>query len=455
MKQSRAAVIVCAALLSGIAINAVCLADQTNVELIIDDSGSMAQQIGGGKKIAVAKQVLSGLVEDLPSDAKIAVRTYGRSQPSEKRDCNDMELLIPFGKNAPARVLPGVAALKPNGMTPIAASLAAAAKDFAGKEGQNNIIVLLSDGEEDCNGDPCAAAKELHDAGIHLEVNVIGLHVKPKERAQLQCVANAGGGKYYDAVDAKELKVAASEVKERVVAAAPAPAKAAAPDPPKAPGLKVIFNDTFDGKALKNQWEVLNPNPDQFVVEKDELMVISSKSGKMEDENIGNLYRLKQPIPDGDWVMTAKLKLDLQTGAEQFTLSLYDDKQNWIAASVGPVQNNGQQGTGLMIYSIKRAKGQPTSFEKWVLQDDGLNGEAFVKGFAQKHPIVLVRLAKTDHDYTASFNFADGDPQKWIVLDKLTALHAGGKLMFGFNQASDVTGESSVHVKQVKIEVPQ
>jgi von Willebrand factor type A domain len=218
-----AALIVCLGVsATGLAANV----NQTNVELIIDDSGSMAQQIAGGRKIDVAKQVFSGLVQDLPSDGQVAVRTYGRQHPSGQRDCADMELMIPFGPNTPARVLPGVKALRPNGMTPIAASLQAAAKDFAGREGQDNIIVLLSDGEEDCNGDPCAAAKAVHDAGIHLQVNVIGLHVQPKERTQLQCVADAGGGKYYDAADAKALKVAASEVKERIVAT-PAPPPAA------------------------------------------------------------------------------------------------------------------------------------------------------------------------------------------------------------------------------------
>jgi hypothetical protein len=205
---------------------------QTNIELIIDDSGSMAQQIVGGRKIDVAKQVFSGLIQDLPPDAQIAVRTYGRQQVYTKRDCHDMELMTPFGPNHPDRVLPGVQALKPNGMTPIAASLEEAAKDFVGKEGQNNIIVLLSDGEEDCNGDPCAASQRVHDAGIHLQVNVIGLHVLPKERKQLQCVADAGGGKYYDAKDANALKVAASEVKERIVATpAPPPSPSVTPTP--------------------------------------------------------------------------------------------------------------------------------------------------------------------------------------------------------------------------------
>src|SRR5713101_362246 len=118
-------------------------AGQTNVDLIIDDSGSMAQRIEGQSKIAIAKQVLSEMIQDLPSDAQIAVTTYGRQKPSNQRDCSDMEVITPFGPNTASRVVPGVQALKPNGMTPIAASLDAAAKDFAGKEGQNNIILLL------------------------------------------------------------------------------------------------------------------------------------------------------------------------------------------------------------------------------------------------------------------------------------------------------------------------
>ncbi|HYR79327.1 MAG TPA: VWA domain-containing protein, partial [Candidatus Dormibacteraeota bacterium] len=98
----------------------------TNVELIVDDSGSMAQHVTGGRKIDVAKQVLPGLIHDLPSDAQIAVRTYGRQHPAHDRDCADMEILTPFGANNSERVLPAVNSLKPNGMTPIAASLSAA-----------------------------------------------------------------------------------------------------------------------------------------------------------------------------------------------------------------------------------------------------------------------------------------------------------------------------------------
>ena len=221
-------------------------AAQTNVELVIDDSGSMAQRIEGQSKIAIAKSVFSGMVNDLPADAQIAVRTYGRSKSYTARDCSDMELLIPFGPNVSSRVIPGVQALRPNGMTPIAASLQEAAKDFSGKDGQHNIIVLLTDGEEDCNGDPCAAAKAAHDAGIKLQVNVIGFHVDSKARTQLECIANAAAGKYYDASNARELKVAAADVKQQIVAA---PTSSPTPYLKKEEGLygdPIRGGDSFD-----------------------------------------------------------------------------------------------------------------------------------------------------------------------------------------------------------------
>src|SRR6202158_6221544 len=121
--------IIVSAITWAVARPAVASSGQPNVELIIDDSGSMAQKIGGGKKIDVATQVVSILVQCLPPDSVVAVRPYDRRQPYTARDCEDMELLIPFGPNTAALVLPGVQALKPNGMTPIAASLDAAAKD--------------------------------------------------------------------------------------------------------------------------------------------------------------------------------------------------------------------------------------------------------------------------------------------------------------------------------------
>ncbi len=194
-------------------------AEPLNVELIIDASGSMAAKMEGKSKMAIAKDVMLGLAVDLPRDAQVAIRTYGNHR---KDDCSDLSLIASFGSNDVARFRNEVQALQPKGMTPISGSLEAAGRDFAGKEGQHNLVILVSDGQETCHADPCAAAKALHKAGIHLEVNVIGFDVNAEQRKQLECIANVSGGKYYNASTAGEFKLAASDVKERI-AATPAP----------------------------------------------------------------------------------------------------------------------------------------------------------------------------------------------------------------------------------------
>src|ERR1043166_4009032 len=198
---------------------------QTNVELILDASGSMAAKIQGRTKMEIAKQALTELLLSIPSTTNVAVRAYGHRK---KDDCSDIELIANFGEarsGIPARVN----ALKPLGKTPLSGSINASAKDFVGKEGQENTVILITDGEETCNADPCAAAKVAHESGIKVKINVIGFKIEAKERAQLECIANAGGGKYVSANDASELTAATKQVAQ--VAAAPPPPPTPTPTP--------------------------------------------------------------------------------------------------------------------------------------------------------------------------------------------------------------------------------
>ncbi len=238
--------------------------EQTNVELIIDASGSMAARMGGRSKMDIAKEVLTGLLADLPADAPVAVRAYGHRH---KNDCADMELLASLGPKAAARVEGKVKTLKPLGMTPIAASLEAAGKDFVGREGQRNIVLLVTDGEETCKGEPCAVAKTLRQAGIQVETNVIGFDVKGDERKQLECIAAGGGGKYYHATNAKGFQVAAAEVKQQV-AAAPAPAPA---------GGAGAFRDDFEGSRLNPAWKILKEDKSRWTLEGGKLVIVTQK----------------------------------------------------------------------------------------------------------------------------------------------------------------------------------
>jgi hypothetical protein len=213
--------------------------------LIIDSSGSMAAKVDGRQKMAIAKDVVrTSFTGSIPAYARVAVRAYGHRR---KDDCSDLELLTPLGAKNGAQITKTIQTLKPVGMTPITAALEAAGQDFAGREGQRNVIILLSDGKETCPGDPCAAARRLHEAGIQVQINVVGFDVTAEERQQLECIATAGGGKYYNADTAKALQGALAELQKQV---APVQAAAAPATPPPQSKTINLLDPKNGGQAV-------------------------------------------------------------------------------------------------------------------------------------------------------------------------------------------------------------
>lgn len=139
----------------------------------------------------------------MPGEAKVGLRVYGASVEDGPKSRTDSDLVVPVEQVAKDALKAGVNKLKPLGDTPIAYSLKKAAADLP--KGGSKSIVLVSDGEENCGGDPCKVARKISDSGTELHVDVIGLQVDAKSRNQLSCIANAGGGTYYDVPDAINL----------------------------------------------------------------------------------------------------------------------------------------------------------------------------------------------------------------------------------------------------------
>lgn len=165
--------------------------------LVLDGSGSMKESAGGGKtRMEAAQGGLHKVIQKLPDDSQVGLRVYGSTISDGPGSCKDSKLLVPVGKVDKARLDAGVDKLKPLGNTPIAYSLEQAAKDLP-KDGPRS-IVLVSDGEENCGGDPCKVARDLKKIGADFYVDVVGLQVDRKSRDQLTCIASAGGGTYYD-----------------------------------------------------------------------------------------------------------------------------------------------------------------------------------------------------------------------------------------------------------------
>ena len=161
-----------------------------NIIFILDASGSMASQFQGKVKIEVAKEALAGLIRDLPSGINTGLVVFGHRQ---KSDCNDVEELSPLGPLEKGALTGKIKTINPKGMTPITLSVQKVAESLKSVEGESTII-LVSDGEETCKGDPCAMVRSLKESGIKFTMHVIGFDVSEKEKAQLACIAEAGGG---------------------------------------------------------------------------------------------------------------------------------------------------------------------------------------------------------------------------------------------------------------------
>jgi Mg-chelatase subunit ChlD len=189
-----------------------------NVVLIFDSSGSMAANMGGKTKLDVAKEATENFTKDLSEDVNLSVVAYGHtgsnSTSSKGMSCVGIEEIYWLGAVNQNIINGKISALKATGWTPIAGALQKA-KDILANysaEQYNNSVLLISDGEETCDGDPAAKAKELNGSSINVVVNVIGFDVGGKAEAQLKNTAENGKGMYYSARNASELNAAFGKI---------------------------------------------------------------------------------------------------------------------------------------------------------------------------------------------------------------------------------------------------
>ena len=186
------------------------------VELILDASGSMLQRLGAERRIDIARKALASLAQDQLADGtRVALRVFGHRKP----DACDTELLAPLApldRSALAATVRGIEA-KNLAKTPIGASLEAVAEDLAGVEGRA-VVVLVTDGEETCGGDPAAAIAKLKASGFQVSLNIVGFAIDEFAlEQQFREWARLGNGAYFAATDAAGLASGISQATQPAV----------------------------------------------------------------------------------------------------------------------------------------------------------------------------------------------------------------------------------------------
>lgn len=242
----------------------------TRILFVFDGSQSMYGRWESGAKIEVAQRLMSQMLDSLQeiqSDGnfQLALRVYGHQRPVPPQDCSDTRLEVPFAKGNIYKIKRVLKAIRPKGTTPIAGSLLKAGDDFTPCADCRNIIILITDGVEACDGDPCAVSKMLQRKGIALKPFVIGIGMDENFQESFECV-----GTYYDAADENTFKNVLGVVISQALDNTTAQVNLLdGNDKPTETNVPVLLFDHTSGKLKESFIHTLNykNNPDTLILD--------------------------------------------------------------------------------------------------------------------------------------------------------------------------------------------
>jgi Ca-activated chloride channel homolog len=245
---------------------------KTRLLFVFDDSFSMFGEWQSGKKIDVAKKLMSEFLDSLKNnnspDIEIGLRVYGHQTSlwPGPVNCEDTRLEVPFERirSSAPKIKKVINSLTPTGTTPIAYSLGRCAYDFPDNHSRN-IIILITDGKEECDGDPCAVSLELQKKGVIIKPFVIGIGLDITFADAFKCI-----GKFYDASSENGFR----NILNMVIAQAlnNTTAQVNLLDITKKPtetDVAITFYDEFSGVIRYNFMHTLNAlgNPDTIFID--------------------------------------------------------------------------------------------------------------------------------------------------------------------------------------------
>lgn len=217
------------------------MAERVSV-LVFDASGSMWNRVQGDlTRIEVARDVMGDYFASRDGAVPLSVIAYGHNR---RGDCGDIEVIAPMGQTQPATLESRLRGLMPRGMTPLTDSLRMARSQIP-PTAEAADIILVTDGLETCEGDPCALAAELAAEGIDIRAHVVGFGLTRLEVEALACITEQTGGMLFDTNSGAELADALKQVS--AAPPPPEPVPEAAPEPPALLAQHFVFRDTGTG----------------------------------------------------------------------------------------------------------------------------------------------------------------------------------------------------------------
>lgn len=259
--------------------------------IVLDGSGSMWGQIDGRPKLEIAREALGQVLKDIPAETQLGLMAYGHRT---KGECTDIELMVPPAQGTGAAIAEAAAKMQFLGKTPLSDAVRMAAGELRSTE-EKATVILITDGIETCNADPCALGTELEASGVDFTAHVVGFGLTADEGKQVACLAENTGGQYIEAKDAGALKQALTTV----VQAEPAPQPE--PEPEKQPALAANFTPKL-------------------------FLVAGGPEVAHEEGQAWELYKINADGSQGEWVQTeyGQAKVMVEPGTYRLLVRLGD-----------------------------------------------------------------------------------------------------------------------------------
>lgn len=185
---------------------------KTRILFVFDASRSMSGKWQGESKYSIARVILSNILDSIQhvENVEVALRVYGHTKNFPPQNCNDTRLEIPFSPNNIGEIKHRLKQLSPKGTSPIANSLLRTKDDFTSCDNCRNIVILITDGMEECGGDICEVSATLQKSGIILKPFIIGIGQDTHE-------AYDCAGQYFNASNREEFTKALNIIITKVL----------------------------------------------------------------------------------------------------------------------------------------------------------------------------------------------------------------------------------------------
>lgn len=170
--------------------------EKTRILFLLDASASMNGTWDKTTKWALSKSILAEIVDSIGTieNLELGLRVYGHQRNKPFNDCTDTKLEVPFSKKSGPKIRYKLNDIKPLGVTPLTYSLEQSARDFPKDANSKNYIIIITDGAESCDADPCLAGAALKENNVILKAFIIGFGLSDADQLAYNCI-----GTYYDA----------------------------------------------------------------------------------------------------------------------------------------------------------------------------------------------------------------------------------------------------------------